>query len=344
MAKKIKLSRKQIKQPDEFLSWSEQAWEWAAQNVYYLLGGIAAFLVLFIAIQLVVSLAQKSGNKPAGMLGDALEIMRAPIIPADQAPPFGLPRYYNSQAERLNAAAKAFGELNAKYPSKPEGQLALLYLGETSEQMRDYPKAAEYYQKFLATKVATEKAYLKLGGTIGLGRCLYEQKKFDESISKFEEVIQANAEFKDAAMIAAARAWMAKGEQAKANELLAQAKKEFPGSDAAAAAGFLVSYWQQNPPKPGEAKPIHIPAPAETPTGLDLGTTPESTSAKGAEQGGTVPSGATTSEPSSALGGTAPESLPAPVPLPPTANTSVSPVPSATPEIPAAGNTTPTAP
>lgn len=344
MAKKIKLSRKQIKQPDEFLSWSEQAWDWASQNVYYLLGGIAAFLVLFIGIQLVVSMVQKGSNKPAGMLGDALEIMRAPVIPADQAPPFGLPRYYNSEAERLDAVAKAMSELNNKYGSSPEGQIALLYMGETWERMRDYPKAAEYYQKFLATKVASEKAYLKLGGTLGLGRCLYEQKKFDEALAKFEEVIQANAEFKDTAMIAAARTWVAKGDQAKADEILAKAREEFPGSEATSTAGFLTGFWQQNPPKPGEAKPLEIPAPVDnTPTGLDLGATPGST-AMGSQEGATAPAAGTTAEPSSSLGGTAPESLPVPVPLPPTDTPAEPQAPTDAPETPAAGNTAPPAP
>lgn len=336
MAKKIKLTRKQIRKPDEFLSWSEEAWDWAAEHVYHVLGVIAGLILLFVIIQSIVYLVKNRTSEPEAMLGDGLAIMRAPLIPENEVPPPGLPHAYQTDTQRAEASVKAFLELEKKYATAPEGQLALLYLAGSYERLADYPKAEEYYRKFLGTAAAKGKDYLKLGATLGLARAQFEQKKLPEALDNFNAVIAADSVFKDAAMVGAARVLYTQDQKAKGDELLAKARAEFPDSYLAQPSGFLSRFWAEE----GTMAPPTAPA---APTGgASIGLTmPEAASGTTTifPASGVTPTASETPPTAPIFGNTAPA-----VPAPAAGETAPAPAPGATAPKPAAGSTAPSSP
>ncbi|NWG76108.1 MAG: tetratricopeptide repeat protein, partial [Rubrivivax sp.] len=143
MAKKIKLTRKQIKKPDEFLTWSEEVWEWLENNYIYalgiLVGGVAVLLLLQQGIKALLSAPDLADEE----LAKAVMVMKKPIKDKSDFLTDG----YFSETERTQAAIDALSAFTKKYKDKPQGDMALLFLSRNYEQAGDYPAALEVYTR-----------------------------------------------------------------------------------------------------------------------------------------------------------------------------------------------------
>ena len=73
MAKKIKMTRKQMKKPDEFLSWTEQVWDWSQEHLWEALGIVAGVIILVLVIQLLGGYLRGRGDTSAQDMGKALD-------------------------------------------------------------------------------------------------------------------------------------------------------------------------------------------------------------------------------------------------------------------------------
>lgn len=247
MAKKIKISRKQIRQPDEFLSWSEQAWEWAEEHVWELMGAIAVGIVLILLVQGVAVWVRGKSDAPARTLAEAQLILRKPVNPQtdDNIIP-GMDQGFNSEQDKLESAAASFEKVVKDYPDTTEGSLAILYLATTYENMEQYDKAFDYYSKFQATKVASLQPELQNAALMGKARCLHQQGDFDAETQILDKIIAADSIFTVDAKIALARIKATRRDDPEAaTQILEDLKKDHPDSWTARDARFLPGFWKQ---------------------------------------------------------------------------------------------------
>src|SRR5262245_14115594 len=104
--KRIKIRRKDLRQPDEFETLTGQALSWAEENVR-LLAGVAGAVVAVAAIVLLVNRVTASRNESAA------EAFRRAKVTFD--------------AGKFAESATAFASTAGDYPRAPFGKLAVLY-------------------------------------------------------------------------------------------------------------------------------------------------------------------------------------------------------------------------
>ncbi len=246
MAKKIKISRKQLKKPDEFLTRSERAWDWAEEHVWEIAGAVAAVAVLFLLAQGVVYWLRQRAEEPKIAMAEALEIMKKPVMEGQEEIIPGIDAGFMSEDEKYEAAVHAFGVVIKEHPETVQSRLAFFYLGRAYENLGRYDEAISSYQSFLDTEIADRKSSLNHSAILGVGRSLYSLGKYDEALEKFELIIESDSAFKPEAMNYAARCYKEKNELEKAAVMLKRLKDEYRDHWIARPSDFLVKYWREH--------------------------------------------------------------------------------------------------
>ncbi|HUT51975.1 MAG TPA: tetratricopeptide repeat protein [bacterium] len=245
MAKKIKITRKQMKRPDDFLSWSELVWDWSEKHTWLAAGAVAGVVVLFLAIQGVGMLIRSSGQSPRAELAQSVRTFKAPIMAQDQMNMPGMAEAYATDKVKYEKAAAGLATLVRKYPAKPVGEMAMIYLARSRQELGDYDAAIASFQKFLKSNMAGQEPTLKYSALMGLGQSLYAAGKYQEALDYYNQVKDSDSVFKPDAMLAVARCQFKLDHPDKAKEGLAEARKDFPDAWLAEPSDFLAGYWEE---------------------------------------------------------------------------------------------------
>ncbi len=171
-----KITRKQLKQPDEFISGTQKAFLYISHHARKIAtAGIIVFIVL-----LAVFLYQKwDKSKEEG---------------AYRKFSFALQVYQNDapKSEYKNALAK-FDEVIAESPGTFWGKLALLYKGNVLLQMGSFEEAIGAYNAFLQ-KAGKEKTY-RLFALEGLGYAYEGKKDYQKALAAYQKIIDLGGNF-----------------------------------------------------------------------------------------------------------------------------------------------------
>lgn len=182
MAKKVKLTRKQIKKPDEFVAWTTQFVEYCVQNAVSIFWGLGiAVVVVLISVGIFYYMHAKD-QKAMELLATAEEIYRTPIINDPKDPTSALPHYQNP-IEKYPKAIEEFTKVIETYPKSEAGIRAQLYIGNCYYEMARYDDASKAYQKFI--EKAKPNTTLYWMGVVGLGYSLESEGKNTEAIAAF---------------------------------------------------------------------------------------------------------------------------------------------------------------
>jgi tetratricopeptide (TPR) repeat protein len=244
MAKKLKITRKQMKQPDDFLTRTEQVWDWAEKHTWQAVGILAGVAALFLLIQAGGALLRSSGDTPSNDLGNAIQTLKAPIA-QDQTIPGQNGSSFQSDKEKYGAALEPLNELISKYPETTEGQMALLYMAQAKAKLGDNNSAMDSYKKFLSTKIAADEPVLKISALMGVAKTSFDAGQFQEALDYYNQVMASDSPMKPAAMMGAARCEYKLGHEDKAGETLAMTQKEFPDAWITQSSDFLPGYWKE---------------------------------------------------------------------------------------------------
>jgi len=244
MAKKIKISRKKLRQPDEFLTWTETAWEWAENHVWEVLGaGIAVVAVLLLAQGIGLWIKTRD-QAPKSSMADALDIMRRPV--ESRTDDLFLTRNtFRSETEKYESMAAAFADITTMYPGTPEANLSMLYLAIAREELEKYELAIESYSNFLDSELGEADSEIKWTALMGLARCYYSTSKYEQALEKARQVIEAGSAFTPDALILTARIYEKTGEREKALQALEEVEKEYADTWIARSVNFLPDYWRK---------------------------------------------------------------------------------------------------
>lgn len=243
MAKKIKITRKQIKQPDDFLSWSENAWNWIEDNTWQVTGIVLGVIVVFLLIQGGIYWAKGQGDSPRLALSAAMNTLYEPVVPEDESLVPGMARGFRSEREKQEVIANLFESIITDHPDTVEARLSVIYAARSYEKLEEYDKSIDYYNKFAESELSTMVPDLKESSLLGVARSYYSQGQFSKSLEYLNKIIESKSAFRLDAMILGARCHFKMNEEEKANEILGKLNSEFPEAWLSQPADFLAEYW-----------------------------------------------------------------------------------------------------
>ena len=156
MPRKIKVQRKDLNEPDEFISTSSRVIAYVKAR--YRLLAPAAGAVLLLVLIAVVWYYYRAGREQ-----DARESFHQAVALYQAAGPAETDR---PSDQKYRDALAQFSAVEEKYPGTDSGVNALFYLGESSYRLKEYDKAIQEFSKVIKNHPKSEKApgaRLKIG-------------------------------------------------------------------------------------------------------------------------------------------------------------------------------------
>jgi hypothetical protein len=213
--KRIKIRRKDLRQPDEFETLTGQAVAWADTHRPFLVG--AAVVVLVLAVVTLAMARWRSSRAEAAAA--EFRVAQATL-----------------QADKPTDAAKAFAVLAETYPRTPYGRLATLYRGHALARAGDAAGAATAYGEYLAS--SPDVGYLRQEALVGLGHAREGTGDAAGALDAYTQAAGLAGPFRADASLAEARLEEAAGHADKAKDIYERLVKESLDPDTKA---FLVS-------------------------------------------------------------------------------------------------------
>ena len=254
MAKKIKLTRKKIKSPDEFLTVTGRLLNWIGAHRVPILAGFAAAAVAALIVAGVFAILSRQQGKALDAMAEADALYRAPMEMArpKRGEEGAEPRPALTPAEavaKYKEAAEKFAGVHDRYARSEAGKVALLYAGDAYYRAGETAKAIESYDAFVRTYSGAP--FLKGLGYGGLGYAYEAKGEFVKAAEAFSKTIDpADKVNRPSGMINAARCLAAAGDKAKAIALYEQFLQDYPDSEMKALAGERLAALKAGAPAP----------------------------------------------------------------------------------------------
>jgi len=207
MARHPKLTRKDLKKPDEFVTFSRKVVDFAREHATVAIGaalGMATLLLGVGGISLWTQMQRGAANV-------AFVSARALFV-----------------SEEYKAAQEAFQRVADKYSGTIYGAMALLYAADSALAGGDYETAGTLYRRFLAGDSAPE--YLRQAALVRLGLAEERTGRIDEARRTYEEAHGLVGPFAADALLGQARTARLSGDAAAAKRLYEQFLDAHPTS------------------------------------------------------------------------------------------------------------------
>jgi predicted negative regulator of RcsB-dependent stress response len=237
-----KMQRKDLKQPDEFISLTGQVVDWARKNAVAVQLAVVAAVLLLLIVAGVRWYLQSRDHAAAREFYGASELFKR---------------------EQWDAAQQDFAKLAESYGSTPYGTLAKLYAGRAALNANRPADAVAPLNEFVASPPSPEMEQI---GRVALGRALEATGDAAGARTQLERALALDGPLKPEATMALAQLEEAAGNKEKAIELY----QKYLADDAdGAAAGLarmrLVGLGVTPPPStpamsfPPGIQPLQIP-------------------------------------------------------------------------------------
>ena len=187
-AKTRKQSRKDIKQPDQFVEVTSKSADWLTTYRTPLIGLVIAVFLIAIAVFSFIRFQVGQTELASSALEKALKVYSAEVTknPPKVAAGQEAPKTFPTLNKKYEASIKAFETLLKKYQKTQSGRMALLYLGNSYLQLKKYTKAEDFYKKFIKGLAVTDPLYYL--GVNGLAYVLEAKGKGKEGIALLKEL------------------------------------------------------------------------------------------------------------------------------------------------------------
>ncbi|RLB52445.1 MAG: hypothetical protein DRI34_14710 [Deltaproteobacteria bacterium] len=184
-----KALRKELKEPDEFVSFTARVYQWMQKN-WRLLAVAAGAVILAVVAAHVYNWnqARKEGQASA-LFVEAKKILDAPVS-GDEAlgQQSSTPGKYSSEKEKLQAALEKMNEVIEKYSSAKTALLARYYVGEIRRRLGEYDQAREAFEQFL--NEAGHSSDFSAFALEGIAFCLEAQGKIKAARENYRRMTQ----------------------------------------------------------------------------------------------------------------------------------------------------------
>jgi tetratricopeptide (TPR) repeat protein len=177
MAVKKKIIKKKLKEPDEFISFTDHAFRFISRHYKRIITGVVILGVLLAAFFLFQKWEEKKETAAYLPFSTALELYQMLNSPYRE----GSPIDYKSLMEK-------FDEVITKFPRTSSGKLSLLYKGNLHLKLEEFDEAIKAYETFLQ-KAGKEKFY-RLLAMEGLGYAHEGKKEYEKAVEAYEKMLE----------------------------------------------------------------------------------------------------------------------------------------------------------
>lgn len=177
-----KIIKKKLKEPDEFISFTEKIYLFVSHHAKSIALGAAIVVILLVVTFLFQAWNKKETEGADRMLSDAMENYQMVSSPYREASP----------QEYKNAMEK-FNEVIATFPKTESGKLAVLYKGNIHFRLGEWDEAIKAYNGYLE-KAGQERLY-RVFAMEGLGYAYEDKKDYEKAVQAFQKVVDLGQGF-----------------------------------------------------------------------------------------------------------------------------------------------------
>jgi tetratricopeptide (TPR) repeat protein len=204
---KTRITKKQLKKPDEFVSWGSQALDYSLTHLKYIVLGV--LLSTAIIVSLVIWKQHETASE---------EVAHTLLVK-------GIVLFHEEQSRE--EALSTFSHVIADYPRTKATEVALLYRGRCYLLKNDPERAIDDFKIALNKSSLPEFRVIALNS---LGNSYWAQEKYQEAIDYFQQVITSGDEWmKPYVLRDIGMCWEKLGDKKKAADAYQEAlKNELP--------------------------------------------------------------------------------------------------------------------
>lgn len=178
MAKRRRISKRKLKEPDEFMSTAARTISWTRENLRLILIGFIIVALVAFSMVLWRIRTKKKEVEAFNSFHRASEILMSAEDPS---------------ARGYQEAMDEFERIRREYPDTDAGQLAQLQLGQGFLEQKQYDRAVETYRTFLDSN-PKERLY-RLFALQNLGYAYEGQGDYQNALNSFQELIDMGESF-----------------------------------------------------------------------------------------------------------------------------------------------------
>lgn len=213
MATTKRITRKEIKQPDEFISFSARAFEFAQTHTRKIIIGAASVLALALLMWAVSAYSNKKEAQASRLLAQAQELLQ-PISPEAQAGQ-PVPAAGKVDPEASARALALLQDVVDHYKRTEAGKVAWILLGQRQYEEGNFDAAIDTYEAFL--KKGGRKPELKAMAREGLAYAHEAKEDFAQAAIYYEQLSKSSlTNVQGWAFLGMARCYESLGEVQKA--------------------------------------------------------------------------------------------------------------------------------
>lgn len=177
MVKGRKITKRQLKEPDEFITLTERTFIFVRQNTKKVAAAGIIILVLIVAAVFFQMWEKKKEEEAARAFGVALETYERTTAQARE-----------SLAQDEKATLAKFDEVITKFPRTSSGKISLVYKGNILLKLDEYDEANKVYTIFL-DKAGKEKLYRYFAWE-GLGHAYEGKKDYVKALEAYKKILE----------------------------------------------------------------------------------------------------------------------------------------------------------
>jgi len=193
---KRRITKKQLKAPDEFITLGAKAMNYAMAHLTYIVLGVLLLAAIIVALVFWRQHQAASEEMAFTLLGRGITLYQ--------------------QEEKREEALPVFSELINDYPRTKGGAVALLYRGRSYMLQQDYDQAIADFKLFLKR---SSQPFLRTIALNALGNSYSATGEYQQAIDSFEKVIDSGDEWlRPYVLLQMGMCWEKLGQKKKAVE------------------------------------------------------------------------------------------------------------------------------
>jgi len=177
-----KISKKKLKEPDEFVSVTEKAFLFLTHHIKSIAAGGIVVLIILLAVFFYQRWEKKNEEEAYQKFSLAVEIYQMVSSPSRE----GSPSEYKNVLEK-------FDEVITKFSRTFPGKTSFLYKGNIHLRLGEFEEATKSYQNFLP-KAGKRKLY-RLFAMEGLGYAYEGKKDYEKALQAYQKILEEGENF-----------------------------------------------------------------------------------------------------------------------------------------------------
>jgi len=182
MTRLKKITKKKLREPDEFISFTEKTYLFITHHLKVIAIGGIVVLIILSSVFLYQKWEKKNEEEAYRKFSLAVEIYQMISSP-----------YREGSLSDYKNVLEKFNEILTKFPRTSSGKFSLLYKGNIQLRLGEFEEATKSYQTFLQ-KGGKEKLY-RTFAMEGLGYSYEGKKDYEKALQAYQKLLEEGENF-----------------------------------------------------------------------------------------------------------------------------------------------------